>query len=184
MSERVSIQESLYPELTCWGCGHANPKGFHLRSYVDGDRIVGEFTSRPEHDNGFGFLNGGIISAVLDCHGAAVVMWEAEQRGWHAAEGAPVPFITAGFDVRFLRPTPLAATVQLIGRPVSIDEREIDRAHRNHRRRQDPRRDDRELETLPPALTAVCAVMGSARPITAQTLRYEQPLVLPQLGQA
>lgn len=125
MADRLSVQESLYPQLTCWGCGHANPKGFHLRSYVDGDRFTGEFTSRPEHDNGFGFLNGGIITTVLDCHGAAVVMWEAKERGWEAAPGAPIPFVTAGFDVRFLRPTPLAETVQLLGLTVSIEEAEI-----------------------------------------------------------
>lgn len=122
---RVSIQEAMYPEITCFGCGHANPDGFHLRSYRDGELTVAEFTPRPEHDNGFGFLNGGIISTVLDCHGAAVVMWEASERGWEAEPGAPVPFITAGFDVRFLRPTPLGPTVRLIGTPVSIDESEI-----------------------------------------------------------
>jgi acyl-coenzyme A thioesterase PaaI-like protein len=121
----LSIQESLYPELTCFGCGHANPDGFHLRSYRDGDLTVGEFVSRPEHDNGFGFLNGGIISTVLDCHTAAVVLWEAAQRGWEAEPGAPVPFITAGFEVKFLRPTPLAAPVQLTARPESISDKAI-----------------------------------------------------------
>ena len=125
MTERRSIQESLYPELTCFGCGHANPDGFHLRSYVDRDLVVAEFTPWPEHDNGFGFLNGGIISTVLDCHGAAVVMREAAQRGWGAAPGAPVPFITAGFDVRFLRPTPLGPTVHLRASPGRIDGDEI-----------------------------------------------------------
>jgi acyl-coenzyme A thioesterase PaaI-like protein len=125
MVDRTSIQESLYPELTCFGCGHANPAGFHLRSYREGDVTVAEFTPRPEHDNGFGFLNGGIISTVLDCHGAAVVMWEAAQRDWRAAQGAPVPFITAGFEVRFRRPTPLGPTVQLSATAESVDEAEI-----------------------------------------------------------
>ena len=124
-TDAVSIQESLYPELTCFGCGHANPKGFHLRSYREGDLTVAEFTPLPEHDNGFGFLNGGIIATVLDCHGAAVVMWEAAQHDWHASPGAPVPFITAGFDVRFLRPTPLGATVRLTATPTTVDESEI-----------------------------------------------------------
>ena len=101
------------------------PQRLPLRSYRDGDFTVTEFTPRPEHDNGFGFLNGGIISTVLDCHGAAVVMWEASERGWEAAPGAPVPFITAGFDVRFLRPTPLGPPVRLVGTPVSVDESEI-----------------------------------------------------------
>ena len=125
MTDGLSIQESLYPELTCFGCGHANPKGFHLRSYHEGELTVAEFVPLPEHDNGFGFLNGGIIATVLDCHGATVVMWEAAQREWHAEPGAPVPFITAGFDVRFLRPTPLGPTVRLTASPVSIDDEVI-----------------------------------------------------------
>jgi acyl-coenzyme A thioesterase PaaI-like protein len=125
VSAGLSIQESLYPALTCFGCGHANPDGFHLRSYRDADLTVAEFTPRPEHDNGFGFLNGGIITTVLDCHGAAVVMWEARQRGWEAAPGAPVPFITAGFDVRFLRPTPLGPPLRLTAEPERVDEREV-----------------------------------------------------------
>jgi acyl-coenzyme A thioesterase PaaI-like protein len=119
------IQESLYPETTCFGCGHANPDGFRLRSYAEGDVTVADFTPRPEHDNGFGFLNGGIISTVLDCHGAAAVMREAAGRGWDAPAGAPVPFITAGFEVKFLRPTPLGPAVHLTASPVSVDEDQI-----------------------------------------------------------
>ena len=119
-----SIQESLYPELTCFGCGHANPDGFHLRSYVDGDVVVAEFTPWPEHDNGFGFLNGGIISTVLDCHGAAVVMWEAAQQ-----MGGARP-------ARRCRSSPRASTCASCGRrpsgrrcgsrePETVDEAEI-----------------------------------------------------------
>jgi acyl-coenzyme A thioesterase PaaI-like protein len=125
MNDGMSIQESLYPELTCFGCGPANPRGFHLRSYRDGDLTVAEFIPGPEHDNGFGFVNGGIISTVLDCHGAAVVMWEAAQRGLSAASGTPVPFITAGFELRFLRPTPLDRTLRLTASPVSVDDAEM-----------------------------------------------------------
>ncbi len=120
-----SIQESLYPEVNCFGCGQANPGGFHLRSYHEGDVTHGDFLPRPEHDNGFGFLNGGIISTVLDCHGAAVVMWEANAHGWEAPLGAPVPFITAGFEVKFLRPTSLGPEVHLTASPVSVDENQI-----------------------------------------------------------
>lgn len=72
MIDQVSVQELFYPELTCFGCGHANPNGFHLRSYRDGDLTVAEFTPRPEHDNGFGFLNGGIIATVLVGHSDGV----------------------------------------------------------------------------------------------------------------
>jgi acyl-coenzyme A thioesterase PaaI-like protein len=122
---QLSIQEALCPDLTCFGCGPANPDGFHLRSYRDGDRTVATFTPRPEHDNGFGFLNGGIITTVLDCHTAAVVMWEADQRGWKAEKGAPVPFITAGLEVRFLRPTPLGPVLSLHAAAEKVSESEV-----------------------------------------------------------
>jgi acyl-coenzyme A thioesterase PaaI-like protein len=125
MAEQSSIQETYYPDVTCFGCGHANPDGLHLRSYVDGERVVAEFTPWPAHDNGIGFLNGGIIATLLDCHGGACVVWEANQHGWKAPTGSPLPFITAGFDVRFLRPMPLGPAVQLSAWPEGLGEEEI-----------------------------------------------------------
>jgi acyl-coenzyme A thioesterase PaaI-like protein len=123
--QALSIQEMLYPDIKCFGCGHANPKGFHLRSYREDEVTVARFEPGIEHDNGFGFVNGGIISMVMDCHTAAVVMWEADKRGWQAPDGAPIPFITAGFDVRFLRPTPLGPPLLLTARAVEISETAI-----------------------------------------------------------
>jgi acyl-coenzyme A thioesterase PaaI-like protein len=123
--ERRSIQEALYPQLMCFGCGPANPHGLHLHSYADGERVVAEFTPWPEHDNGTGFLNGGIISTVLDCHGGAVAMHEGAQRGWTSPADGSIPFVTAGFDVRFLRPTPLDRTIHLVGWAERVDAGEI-----------------------------------------------------------
>jgi acyl-coenzyme A thioesterase PaaI-like protein len=125
VSPNLSIQESLYPELTCYGCGHANPHGLHLRSYREGDLTVAEFVPRPEHDNGFGFVNGGIIATVLDCHGAAAVMWEVAQQAWRAADGTLVPFVTASFEVKFHRPTPLDGTIRLTAAPESIGPAQV-----------------------------------------------------------
>jgi acyl-coenzyme A thioesterase PaaI-like protein len=36
-----------------------------------------------------------------------------------------LPFITAGFEVRFLRPTPLGPTLRLVASPDRVDEQEI-----------------------------------------------------------
>jgi acyl-CoA thioesterase FadM len=52
-------------------------------------------------------------------------MWEADQRGWKAETGAPVPFITAGLEVKFLRPTPLGPALSLHAEPETISESEI-----------------------------------------------------------
>jgi acyl-coenzyme A thioesterase PaaI-like protein len=118
-----SIQDRLYPDLNCFGCGSANERGLRLKSYDAGDgEVVAQFLPWPEHDNGTGFLNGGIIATLLDCHSAAVVTVEADRRGWRSLGGALLPFLTAGIDVRYRRPSPLRETVELRGRLQEADE--------------------------------------------------------------
>ena len=122
----LSIQDRLYPDLPCFGCGPVNERGLRLKSYpTDEGDVVAKFAPWPEHDNGTGFLNGGIIATVLDCHSAAVVTHEAERRGWTAADGALLPFLTAGIDVRYRRPSPLREPVQLRGRLIEADESQM-----------------------------------------------------------
>ncbi|GAA5035716.1 PaaI family thioesterase [Terrabacter aeriphilus] len=122
----LSIQERLYPNLPCFGCGPGNAKGLQLRSHPLGsggaDGVVASFTPWPEHDNGLGFLNGGIIGTVLDCHSAAAVMLEAERQGWPPLPGADLSYVTAGLDVRYLRPAPLHDTVELHAVVTEADE--------------------------------------------------------------
>jgi acyl-coenzyme A thioesterase PaaI-like protein len=120
-----SIQERLYPTLPCFGCGHGNAKGLRLRSYPQGDTVVATFLPWPEHDNGVGFLNGGVIATVLDCHSAAAVMLEAERRAWPALGGAALAYVTAGIELRYLRPSPLHEPVSLVGRVVAASEAEM-----------------------------------------------------------
>jgi len=120
-----SIQETHYPTLTCFGCGPANPKGLRLRSYEDDGIISATFLPWPEHDNGAGFLNGGIISTLLDCHGAAAVLLEADRHGWKPAPGAELAFVTAGLEVQFRRPAPLDEPVELTAELTAVAESEM-----------------------------------------------------------
>ena len=113
MTDLPSIQERLFPDMRCFGCGPANERGLRLRSWATDDGVTAEFLPWPEHDNGMGYLNGGIISTLLDCHSAAAVMHEADRRGWGALPGAALAYVTAGLDVRYLRPAPLAEPVTL-----------------------------------------------------------------------
>jgi acyl-coenzyme A thioesterase PaaI-like protein len=117
----ASIQERLYPKLTCFGCGHANAKGLKLRSYPADGFVTAAFEPWPEHDNGFGFLNGGIIATVLDCHSGAAVFHRADQLGMEPAQGAPLLYVTAGLDLRYLRPVPLGQELELRAVVASAD---------------------------------------------------------------
>ena len=121
----LSIQERLYPELNCFGCGQANAKGLRLRSFATEAGYVAEFLPWPEHDNGTGFLNGRIIGTLLDCHSAAAVVDVAYANGWQPLGGALLPYLTAGLDVRYRRPAPLHEPVALGAEVTAADEREI-----------------------------------------------------------
>jgi acyl-coenzyme A thioesterase PaaI-like protein len=123
---RESLQEAYFPDLPCFGCGPANEKGLRLRSYArDDGTVTALFTPWPEHDNGLGFLNGGIIATVLDCHSAAAITHEAFSRGWPPLPGAALPYVTAGLEVSYLRPAPLTETVELYAEVTAASEAEM-----------------------------------------------------------
>lgn len=126
-SARVdALQDRYFPGLPCFGCGPANDKGLRLKSYDAGDgTVVARFTPWPEHDNGGGFLNGGIIATVLDCHSAAAVTHSAFEHGWLPLGDALLPFVTAGIDVRYRRPAPLHDEVALVAGVLQASEAEI-----------------------------------------------------------
>src|SRR4051794_31179486 len=114
-----SIQDRFFADAPCFGCGPGNAKGLRLKSFPVDDTVRASFQPWPEHDNGLGFLNGGIIATLRACHGAAAVVLAAEQRGL-APDGA-LQFVTAGIDVRCLRPSPLREPAELVAQLVSAD---------------------------------------------------------------
>jgi acyl-coenzyme A thioesterase PaaI-like protein len=119
-----SIQERYFADLPCFGCGPKNMKGLRLRSFASDDGSVrATFRPWPEHDNGLGYLNGGIIATLLDCHGAAAVVLASERAG--LAPDGTLQYVTAGLAVRYLRPSPLHDPVDLIARIASVDENEM-----------------------------------------------------------
>lgn len=121
----TSLQDQYFPQLPCFGCGPANERGLRLKSFVDVDLIVAAFTPWPEHNNGLGYLNGGIIATLLDCHSAAVVTHEAYTRGWPPLPGADLPYVTSGLEVRYLRPAPLDEPIRIVGRVLEASEPSI-----------------------------------------------------------
>jgi acyl-coenzyme A thioesterase PaaI-like protein len=125
VDDQLSIQERNFPDLTCFGCGPANAKGLRLRSFPDDGAVVATFSPWPEHDNGLGYLNGGIIGTVLDCHSFAAVTQEAERRGWHPEVSAVPPYVTAGLDIRFRRPAPLDEPSELTAVIAAADADEM-----------------------------------------------------------
>ncbi len=119
----LAIQDRLFPDVTCFGCGPANPDGLRIKSFAASDLVTtARFTPWPQHDNGVGFLNGGIIATLLDCHSGSAAFHLADVRGWGPLPGAAFAYVTAGIDVRYLRPAPLDAEVGLVAEVAEASE--------------------------------------------------------------
>ncbi len=98
-----SLQERYSPRGICFGCGPANPRGLHIRSHVEGDEVVCDFTPEPHHEAFPGVLNGGIIGTLMDCHSNWAAAHHLMQR---QGRETPPCTVTADFHVKLLRPTP------------------------------------------------------------------------------
>lgn len=119
MSE--SLQDRYAPASRCFGCGPANEKGLRIKSRVEGDEVVADFTPEPHHEAFPGMMNGGIIGALLDCHSNWTAAHHLMKAGGHAS---PQCTVTADFHVKLRKPTPLEP-VRLRAKVV---EAEADRA--------------------------------------------------------
>jgi acyl-coenzyme A thioesterase PaaI-like protein len=109
MNEK-SLQETYAPQNACFGCGPANEKGLKIRSFVQGDEVVADWTPEKHHEAFEGVLNGGIIGALLDCHSNWAATWHLMKK---SGEDHPPCTVTAEFAVKLTRPTPTNVPVHL-----------------------------------------------------------------------
>ncbi|MGD9612996.1 MAG: PaaI family thioesterase [Kiritimatiellia bacterium] len=120
--------QDAYPDdlSQCYGCGRLNEHGLQLKSYWDGDETVAVFTPRPYHVALPGFVYGGLIASLVDCHGTASAAAAAcRAEGRELGSDPPVRFVTAALHVDYLRPTPLGVPLEIRGRIEEIKGRKI-----------------------------------------------------------
>ncbi len=102
--------QDYYPDdvAQCYGCGKLNPEGHHIRSFWEGEESVCHFTPEPYHTAIPGFVYGGLIASLIDCHStgtAAAAAYRAQGRGMGTEP--TLRFVTASLHVDYLKPTPL-----------------------------------------------------------------------------
>jgi acyl-coenzyme A thioesterase PaaI-like protein len=110
--------QEYYPDQWshCYGCGRLNDHGLQIKSYWDGDESVCTYLPRPYYIAIPGFVYGGLIASLIDCHGtgtAAAAAYRAEKRPMDSKPAAR--YVTASLHVDYLKPTPLGETVELRG---------------------------------------------------------------------
>ncbi|MCG8564663.1 MAG: PaaI family thioesterase, partial [Desulfobacterales bacterium] len=118
--------QDLYPDefSHCYGCGRLNPHGHRIKSHWDGDESVAFFTPEPHHMAVPGFVYGGLIASLIDCHcvgtAAAAV---SRQNPQEAVED--LRFVTASLKVNYLAPTPLGPPLEIRGIIQEVGERRV-----------------------------------------------------------
>ena len=118
--------QDFYPDdfAHCYGCGRLNSEGLKLKSRWDGDETVARFLPRPEHVAVPGFVYGGLIASLIDCHAMGTAAAAAERAaGREIGEGPAPRFVTAALRVDFLAPTPLGPELEIRGRVKEIGDR-------------------------------------------------------------
>ena len=103
MSDRAF--QDYYPEALahCYGCGRLNPHGHHIRSFWDGEESVCVHTPEPHHIAIPGFVYGGLIASLIDCHGTGTASAAAYRAaGREMGSAPPLRFVTGALKVDFL----------------------------------------------------------------------------------
>jgi acyl-coenzyme A thioesterase PaaI-like protein len=117
-----------YPENVshCYGCGRLNERGLQIRTHWEGEESVTRFYPRAEHIAIPGFVYGGLVASLVDCHGtgtAAAAMYRQEGRPMDSLPA--FRFVTASLHVDYLRPTPMGVELEIRGRVKEIKGRRV-----------------------------------------------------------
>ena len=125
MSETVELAiQDQYPEdfAWCYGCGRMNQEGHHFRTGWNGEETVTFFEPLPEHKAIPGFVYGGLIASLIDCHGTGSASLALHRKnGFEPGSGEEPPrFVTASLHVDFKKPTPEATMLKAVGKVEEI----------------------------------------------------------------
>lgn len=125
--EKRAFQD-FYPDDVsyCYGCGRLNPDGLHIKTYWEGEESVTHYRPRPAHMALPGYVYGGLIASLIDCHGtgtAAAAMYRAQGREMDSEPA--LCFVTASLHVDYLKPTSLDGELEIRGWVKEIKGRKV-----------------------------------------------------------
>ncbi|HEX5801515.1 MAG TPA: PaaI family thioesterase [Azospira sp.] len=123
--------QDYYPENLshCYGCGSNNEHGHRIKTFWAEDapdETVTRYTPQPFHTAVPGFVYGGLLASLIDCHGtgtAAAATYRAEGR--EMGSSPVLRFVTGALNVSYLKPTPLGIELEIRGRVKEIKGRKV-----------------------------------------------------------
>lgn len=127
-NKRLQAVQDYYPDdvAHCYGCGRLNEHGHQIKSYWDGDETVSKFIPKEYHTAIPGFVYGGLIASLIDCHGTGSAALAAYRNENRAIDTLPaLRFVTASLQVDYLKPTPLGPEIELRGKIIEVKGKKV-----------------------------------------------------------
>lgn len=115
--------QDFYPDSLshCYGCGRLNTHGYQIKSYWEGEVSVCFFDPESFHTAIPGYVYGGLIASLIDCHSTGTASAAAYRSDGRPMDSLPpLRFLTASLHVDYLRPTPIDARLEIRGRVKEI----------------------------------------------------------------
>ena len=96
-------------------------KHFHTSGW-QGEQTVTIYTPEKAHTAIPGFVYGGLVASLIDCHGTGSASLALHRKNGHeVGDGAEPPrFVTASLKVDFVKPTPDGVPLKAVGTVTEI----------------------------------------------------------------
>lgn len=124
----MAFLQDRYPDdyAHCYGCGRLNADGLHIKTeWLDGEGIA-RFRPGPHHLAMPGFVYGGLIASLVDCHAMATAAAAAMVAAGEVPGRDPTRrFVTASLRVDYLKPTPVGVELVLRARTGEVGGRSV-----------------------------------------------------------
>ena len=114
--------QDYYPDhmAYCYGCGRLNEHGHQIKSFWDENKLeesVAYFTPKPHHTAIPGYVYGGLLASLIDCHGTGTAAAAAYRQAGRSMDTEPaLRFLTGSLHVDYLKPTPMGVTLEIRGK--------------------------------------------------------------------
>lgn len=125
--DQKSFQD-FYPDhmAHCYGCGRLNDYGHQIKSQWDGEESVCYFDPKPYHTAIPGYVYGGLLASLIDCHGTGTASAAAYRIAGRPMDSEPaLRFLTASLHVDYLKPTPLGVTLEIRGKVKEVRGKKV-----------------------------------------------------------
>ncbi|MHA2393075.1 MAG: PaaI family thioesterase [Promethearchaeota archaeon] len=129
MVEKKAIQDYYSDQMShCYGCGRLNDLGMKIKSFwnEEEESSIAKYTPKS-HQTAFpGFVYGGLIASLIDCHGtgtAAAAAYKSEGR--EMGTKPELRYVTASIHVDYIKPTPIDQELVLNAKVKEIKGRKV-----------------------------------------------------------